>query len=46
MESHAAELLFEQAFKEGMYIAVHWQDADSSSGFNVDDVVIGIFLLV
>lgn len=31
MEGHAAEALFEQAFKEGMHIAVHWQDADSSS---------------
>lgn len=31
MEGHAAEKLFNQAFQEGMHIAVHWQDADSSS---------------
>ena len=24
-------MLFEEAFKEGMHIAVHWQDADSLS---------------
>ena len=30
-EGHAAEDLFRQAVQEGMHIAVHWQDADSSS---------------
>lgn len=31
IEGHTAEALFEEAFKEGMHIAVHWQDADSLS---------------
>ena len=30
-EGHAAKDLFKQAVQEGMHIAVHWQDADSSS---------------
>lgn len=29
MEGHATEVLFEEAFKEAIHIAIHWLDADS-----------------
>ena len=37
-EGYAARLTFKRAKEEGMEVAVHWQDADSSSAKAVSDV--------
>ena len=37
-EGHAARITFQVAKEEGMQIAVHWQDADSSSAKVVNDI--------
>ena len=37
-EGFAASLTFQRAKEEGMQIAIHWQDADSSSANAVSEV--------
>ena len=37
-EGHAARITFQRAKKEGMQIAVHWQDADSSAAKVVSEM--------
>ena len=40
-EGYGAEICFNQARQEGMKIAIHWQDADSSSKKAVRDAFLG-----
>ena len=37
-EGYSARVLFQTAKKEGLDIAIHWQDADSSSSKSVNDI--------
>ena len=41
-EGYAARIAFQKAKEEGMQVAVHWQDADSSSAKAVSDAEIMI----
>ena len=37
-EGYAARITFQKAKEEGMQVAIHWQDADSSSAKTVTEV--------